>query len=150
MCYKPHPVFITFMNNDTIKIRVNDWFVLCIITYVAGSCRRQTLPYIFMGFYFIQWFNLALKNKYISKYSTTHYKHNYIYQPIHPTIIHSFITLFIQHTNHSSFYSFIPHTIHLFIIQFTHSPYYSLTHLLTHSLTLIHSLIQHTIHIKDI
>ena len=58
-----------------------------------------------------------------------------MYQPIHPTIIHSFITLFIQHTNHSSYCSFIHHTIHSFIILFIHSSCYSLTHSLTHSLS---------------
>ena len=90
------------------------------------------------------------KQKYMLKYSTTHYKYNYIYQPIHPTIIHSFITLFIQHTIHSSYYSFIHssyysfihHTIHSFIIQFTHSPPHSLPHSLPHSF--IHSFIHST------
>ena len=69
---------------------------------VAGSCRNNQHIRTFHGVYcFIQWFYLAPKNKkHISKYNTTHYKHNYIYQPIHPTIIHSFITLFIQHTIH--------------------------------------------------
>ena len=103
---------------------------------------------------------LALKKqKHISKYSTTHKKHNYIYQLIHPTIIHSFITLFIHRTIHSFIilfihhtYSFIHHTIHSFIILFIHhtihSSHHSFIHSFTHSFT--PSFIRHTIHIKYI
>ena len=124
--------------------RVGRWCVWCSSPRWSLCCgfvqmKTQTHPYNSWGFISIQWFYLALKNKiHISKYNTTHYKHNYIYQPIHTTIIHSFITLFIQHINHSSYYSFIHHTIHSFIISFIHSSYYSFIHHTIHSL--IHSL----------
>ena len=99
---------------------------------------NSTHPYNSWGFISIQWFYLALKNKiHILKYNTTHYKHNYIYQPIHPTIIHSFITIHSSYNSfiHLPYYSFIHHTIHSFIILFIHSSYNSLTHSLTHSYT---------------
>ena len=131
---------------------------LSIHIYVAGSYRNNQHIRTVHGIYcFIC--NVFLgpeKQKHILKHSTTHYKHNYTYQLIHPTSIHSFITIFIHsscysfihHTIQSSHYSVIHHTIQLFITLFIHS----LTHLLTHSLihSLILSVIQHTKHIKDI
>ena len=141
------------------------------IIYVAGSCRNNQHIRKFHWVYFRIYNGFGHeKQKHISKHNTIHYKHNYIYQRIHPTIIHSLIILFIHDTIrsftslfiHSSHYSFIPlfihssthPTIHSFIHSFItpfihrtiHSSHYafihSLTHPLTHSLT--HSFITHS------
>ena len=89
-------------------------------TFVAGSCRNNWHIRTFHGVLFpYNGFIGHKKQKHMLKYSTTHNKHNCMHQLIHPTIIHSFTTLFIHHTIHSFIILFIHHTIHSFILSFT-------------------------------
>ena len=117
-------IFTHFGMNCECVADVNNfdvWNIKIIIYDVAGSCRTNQHIRTFHGVYCFHTMVLfgPEKQKHILKYNTIHYKHNYIYQPIHPTIIHSFITLFI----HSSYNSFIHHTIHPFNILFIHTSY---------------------------
>ena len=115
---------------------------LSIHIYVAGSCRNNQHIRTVHGIYcFIC--NVFLgpeKQKHMLKHSTTHYKHNYTYQLIHPTSIHSFITIFI----HSSCYSFIHLSHYSIITLFSYSSHFSVIHQTIHSF--IHSLIYSLTH----